>query len=214
MHGRDTRRKDVGKLVPSRRCTATAKRTGERCRSYAYAGAKTCLRHGVNPTVRKKADRKIQEAHLMKAVATYGLPIDIDPAEALLQEVRRTAGHVAWLAEKVQTLDPDALVWATTRTVDKQAPQYPGSDKTEAATINAWADLYTRERRHLAEVCTAALRAGVDERRVRLAEQQAALIADVIKRILGDLDLTPEQAAKVKDVVPRHLRLVEGTTAA
>jgi hypothetical protein len=55
-------------------------------------------------------------------------------------------------------------------------------------------------------VCEAAIRAGIEERRVRLAEQQGALVADVIRKILGDLELTPEQAAKAGEVVPIRLR--------
>jgi hypothetical protein len=57
-------------------------------------------------------------------------------------------------------------------------------------------------------VCAAALKAGVEERFVKLAESQGALLASVIKAILGDLDLTPEQAAKAPDVAARHLRAV------
>ena len=57
-------------------------------------------------------------------------------------------------------------------------------------------------------VAKEAINCGIEERRVRLAEQQGAMLAGAIKAILGDLDLSPEQAAKVSVVVPRHLRAV------
>lgn len=37
------------------------------------------------------------------AVAEFGLPLEVAPHEALLQELHRTAGRVAWLDHKVMT---------------------------------------------------------------------------------------------------------------
>lgn len=62
----------------------------------------------------------------------------------------------------------------------------------------------------LAKFATAALRAGVEERRIKLAEDQGALIAQVIRGIFEDLNLTPEQRAISGEVAARHLRLVAG----
>jgi len=62
-------------------------------------------------------------------------------------------------------------------------------------------------------VTKAAIAAGIEERKVRIAEQQGALLADVIRRILGDLDLNAEQQARVPEVVPRHLRAVAAVAA-
>jgi hypothetical protein len=141
-------------------------------------------------------------------MATYGLPIEISPADALLQEVHRTAGHVAWLGERIQSLTPDDLVWSTAREVDKRATETPGIDTTQAAVEHAWVRLYREERAHLAAVSKAALAAGIEERRVRLAESQGALLAGVIRAVLGDLDLTPVQLERAAEAVPRHLRSV------
>jgi hypothetical protein len=138
------------------------------------------------------------------ALASYGRPVDTTPTEALLEEVRWTAGHVQWLRERVQELEQGALIWGITREMDKPL----GPETTFSATPAIWLELYARERRHLVEVCRSALQAGVEERRVRLAEQQGSLLAAVIRRILGDLDLSPAQQALVAEVVPRHLRAV------
>ena len=148
------------------------------------------------------------EQQARQAVETYGLPLDITPSEALLDEVRYTAGHVAWLRGKVRELEDGALVWGVTEESDKQATDFPGTDTVRAARPNVWLDLYYRERRHLIDVTKAALAAGIEERRVRLAEAQGLLLAQVIRAILGDLDLTAEQEAKAAEVVPRRLRAV------
>jgi len=141
-------------------------------------------------------------------VKTYGLSIDVSPTDALLEEVRWTAGHVAWLRARVQEVEQDALIWGRTKREDHGATEFPGINETEQAAPSVWLDLYQRERKHLLDVCKAAIGAGIEERRVRLAESQGALLASVIRAILDDLALTPEQAARVPDVVPRRLRAV------
>lgn len=139
-----------------------------------------------------------------QAVKTYGLPVDVSPTEALLDEVKWTAGHVSWLRARVQEMEERTLSWGIKSVVDKG----DGMETTEAAGTPVLLDLYHRERKHLLDVCKAAIAAGIEERRVRLAESQGALLADVIRRILADLDLSPEQSARVSEVVPRHLRAV------
>ena len=143
-----------------------------------------------------------------QAMETYGRPVDTNPVDALLDEVRWTAGHVAYLRERVQELEQDALVWGKTEQVDKRATEFAGTDTTEAAKPNLWLVLYQAERKHLVDVCKAAISAGIEERRVRLAEQQGQVIVGVIQAILGELKLTAEQRALVPEVVPRHLRAV------
>ncbi|WP_277310415.1 hypothetical protein [Spongiactinospora sp. TRM90649] len=163
--------------------------------------------------MRAAAARRLERETAQRAMVTYGLPRAVDPADALLEEVHRTAGHVAWLAEKVAALDEGDLVWGTTVEVDKGSGQFGGTDTTQAAKPSVWVELYRSERRHLTEVCKTALAAGVAERQVRLAEQQGAMLADVIGRVLDALDLTPGQQARVAEVVPRELRAVSGRAA-
>ena len=141
-----------------------------------------------------------------EAVRTYGLRRDISATDALLEEVQWTAGHVAWLREQVQALEATALTWGVTEETDVQATERPGTDTTRAAAVNMWLELYQRERKHLVDVCKAAITAGLDERRVRLAEAQGAVVAEVIRRILGRLSLSDEQAGMVPLVVPEELR--------
>lgn len=196
------------------KCTATSKQTGKRCGNYPSRGAKTCRFHGSANTVSKVAAAKKLEAvkaekRLERAARTLGLSRDVSPSEALLEEVRWSAGHVQWLRERVQELEQHQLVWGTAQVKDMPL----GEEVTSKAQMSVWVDLYNRERDHLVKVAAAALKAGVEERRVRLAESQGALVADVIRRILNDLGLNREQEAKVAKVVPRHLRAIAGGAA-
>lgn len=192
-----------------RRCTATASTTGERCLKAPMKGQLVCRKHGgAAPQAKAAAARRLAEDKAREALETYGRPIDTTPTEALLEEVRWTAGHVQWLRDRVRELEQAAVTWGMTEQVEKSAGEFPGVDTTHAAAPNVWVDLYTRERKHLVDVCKAAIAAGIEERRVKLAEQQGNLLASVIRRILGDLDLSAEQQALVPEVVPRHLRAV------
>lgn len=170
-----------------------------------HAGTGKCKLHG-GATQTHKVAAKAELAR--QAVATYGLPREIDPADALIEEVHRTAGHVAWLGGVVAEMDRAELVWGVTEEVNKTATEFSGIDITSSAKPSIWLDLYHRERAHLAKVCKDALAAGIAERQVRMAEQQGALLVGVIQRILDDLALTAEQRERVSEVVPRHLRAV------
>ena len=145
-----------------------------------------------------------------RAVTTLGLSRDVSPSEALLEEVRWTAGHVDWLRDRVREVERDELVWGKTKWKQVDSADGPIEETVETASTSVWYDLYEKERRHLVAVCTAALRAGVEERRVRLAEAQGAQVAEVIRAILDDLSLTLEQQQKVGTVVPARLRLLAG----
>ena len=143
-----------------------------------HPGSGPCKLHGGMTPAHITAARTKQARD---AVATYGLPRNIDPAKALLEEVHRTAGHVAWLAAKVAESDEDSLVGIAEET-EKSATQFPGTDTKHAARPNVWLDLYQHERTHLVRVSKAALDAGINERLVKLAEQQGTMLAEIIRR--------------------------------
>jgi len=180
------------------------------------------------------------DAAKIRACKTLGVRFDglnISPTEALLEEVTWTYVHVQWLRSKVQELedrasqdtvitgDEDgepvtierpgghALIWGQVEFKSKTGGDDWGKTTVDRAGPNAWYELYSRERDRLIKVCSEAIRAGIEERRVQLAEQQGALVAEAIRRILDDLNLTPEQTARVGDIVPRHLRAIAGGAA-
>lgn len=162
-----------------------------------HPGTGRCKLHGGStPSHTVASVKALAEA----AVTTFGLPREIDPRDALLEEVYRTAGAVDWLSTKVRELESDAVVWG-------KAEESPDDVKYKAS-VSVWVQLLQNERAHLVRVCKETIQAGVEERRVRLAEQQGAMLASVIKAVLADLGLTAEQQALVPEVVPRHLRAV------
>ena len=181
------------------------------------------------------------DAAKIRACKTLGVRFDglnISPTEALLEEVTWTYVHVQWLRSKVQDLEVQAsqdaviegdsedgepvtierpgghaLIWGQVEFKSKTGGDDWGKTTVDRAGPNAWYELYSRERDRLIKVCSEAIRAGIEERRVQLAEQQGALVAEAIRRILDDLNLSPEQLSQVATVVPRHLRAIAGGAA-
>jgi hypothetical protein len=96
---------------PAQRCGAT-NRQGNPCGKPAgwgtdHNGTGHCRLHGgASPNGRKHA----QAQQAVAAVVTYGLAREIDPHQALLEELHRTAGHVAWLQIKVAELEAEHVV--------------------------------------------------------------------------------------------------------
>lgn len=196
---------------PSVPCGAHARSTGLPCVQPVQPGSRCRFHGGATPQAKRAAQRRAAEAAAAEAVRTYGLPLDVSPTDALLNEVRWTAGHVAWLRERVQELEHAALVWGMTEQVDKGAGEFTGTDTTEAAKPNVWLTLYQQERAHLVSVCKTAIQVGIEERRVKLAEAQGEVVAGVIRAILGELGLSADQAARAPEIASRHLRLVANT---
>jgi hypothetical protein len=125
-----------------------------------------------------------------------GAPIDKDPGVALLEEVARTAGHVRWLEAKVRGLREDEMVWTKTLESDEDGTVGEGVPLSKKVVehrneINKWWEIYQEERKHLAQVSVAALKAGVEERRVRLAERGVDALEAAITLALQDLGVDP-----------------------
>lgn len=172
-----------------------------------HPGAGNCHFHGgSSPNGRKHA----MEEQARKAVETYGLPRDISPTDALLEEVRYSAGHVAWLRIRVAELEAQDLVWGVTEEVDRGATEFAGVDTTRAATVNMWLELYHRERKHLLDLVKTAISVGIEERRVRLEEAKGQVVAELIRRILSRLDLNDAQRDLAVQVIPEEFRRIIG----
>ena len=191
------------------RCAAK-RRNGEGCGAWAVKGATVCRMHGgSSPQARAAAARRVQEEKAAKAAQRLAQPIETDPSQALLDLVSSAAGEVAYWRARVDLLqeqDEKRLTSGLTKITE-------GKDRggvTTLRTVETIAAIeyrmWTAAQDRLAQYATAALRAGVEERRVRIAEDQGALVAQVIRRILDRLDLSEWQAEMVGSIVPEELR--------
>lgn len=198
--------------IDDKYCGAKRRQAPElRCRRPAgwgtdHVGTGSCKLHGGNmANHRKRGQKKLA----IKARDTYGLPTDVDPAQALLEEVHRTAGHVAWLHLQVQALKRKQLAWGKTKF--KQGGDDHGT--TYEAKENAYLALYRQERKHLVHVCDVAIKAGVEEKRLTLEQQRAEMVVEMLGGIFDNLELTPEQSLKLEELVPKALTAIAALEA-
>lgn len=183
-----------------------------------HAGVGRCKWHGGNTGSHVKAaavEIAKRECNLL------GLPVvDINPADALLGEVKRTWRNIvaleALLAEVPTHPAPDKMVppgessdghayWERGEPGLYGRTYHVSGIPTGEAKLNILLVWLNDERKHLVVATTAALRAGIDERQVRLAEQQGEQMAEILRGVLTDLGVLnhPEAAT----VVRRHLQL-------
>lgn len=196
-------------------CGSRLKQTRDDGRTECWlpAGQKTdhpghgrCYLHGGrSASGRQYAQKQAAEA-LMK---TYGIdnPIPTDAVQGLLQEIARTAGHIAWLSTQIGDLTPEELIKGETSLVIKKGFEN-GTSRTIEAAPHILLELYLTERKHFARVCSDAVRAGIAERQINLAEQQGQMFGEFLTKILDGLSLTEEQVRRVPNLVEQHLRLV------
>ena len=127
-------------------------------------------------------------ASAIEVAKRYGDEQGINPFVALLAEVRRAAGHVAWLGAKVaQAPTDDSLL-------DEYAP---------------WLRLYKSERAALVKASETAIKLGLAERVVRVEERRAELVARVLLSTLNELGLPPEFAARAPTILRQQLLALE-----
>lgn len=122
----------------------------------------------------------------------YGRERGVNPFVALLEEVRRTAGHVSWLGTKVQ-----------------EAPD----DDSLLESHRGWLNYYQKERTHLVKVSETAVRLGLEERVIRVEERRAEMVARVLIATLEALHLPPEVRAQAPTVLRQQLMAYEAIEA-
>lgn len=158
-----------------------------------HPGFGNCKFHMGSTPSNVKAAAKEEALKALESMPAFGVGIEVDPNAALLACVNRSAGMVAWLEFKLQTIEESA---------------YTISNERGDTKLSVWIELHAAERERLARFCKLALDAGVAERQVRIAEAQGGLIARLMKGVLGDLNLTKEQRELSQQVV-RHWLTVE-----
>lgn len=165
----------------------------------AHLGVGLCRQHGGNGR-RERAVGAWMMAHEMARA------LNVTPWEALLGEVRRTAGSVAFLDQKVaQAPDDEALL--DTSPPDRESGREGGYGR--------WVKMRQEERTHLARVSKMALDAGVAERLVAQYQFESRIMADAFVRALGELavrvGLSEEDMEFARAALGRQLLAIEAT---
>lgn len=176
---------------------------GVTCRNRAGArtehlGVGRCYRHGgKTETHNRSADMEIAR----RECAALSVPVEIDPGEALLQELCRTWGWIRTYDAFVQNLGlQEGEHWGRL--------YGPTGMATGEAKPHVAVELLFRERQHAKAVAEAAIRAHVDVRRMELHEQQVDIAQRAFEAMLVELKLSADQRQEARQSYARHLRAV------
>jgi len=209
-----------GDLTPlgKKRCTSK-NREGLRCGKPSLKGQDVCDFHGGNtPQAKAAAQRRLDAVEAAKQVERFSLRrTDITPSAALLEELQWTAGNVEYFRQKANEVGDQTFVLAATKIVE--GPH--GRTRTVEERPSIWYELWMREREHLVKVASACVKAGVEQRRIELAEQQGLFVANVVRRILdamlsallsAGVDVVKQWDTLTQEIVPREFRAIEAAT--
>lgn len=204
--------------APIKRKCGSLTRDGKPCTHGAGArtdhpGEGPCWLHGGRtPAAQKSGLVKAAE----RAAALMSVPVDIDPMKSLLTCVRVAAGDVAFAEMQIQRIldesGEDGLlvrpVSVKKRPLDLgQEGEDPGHQVEEVTTgppqIHAWLVFKQQAMERWAKFSKMCLDAGLEERLVRVEEDQAQRVVRAIRGILGDVGV--DETSAVSAIVRKHL---------
>ncbi len=168
-----------------------------------HPGIGQCRKHGgLTPNALVYAEKVRTNQILGPILETYRARIGDhpDPYEGMLEVVRYGWAWLRMLEARVAELhDGDGELF--------------GEDHQGDARPHVLVSMLLEARREHRRNCEAAIRAGIAERMVQLAEDQAEAMATFVRGVLGELGHELEDPT-VAGVVRRHLRALPGGPAA
>lgn len=202
----------MGKDPERTYCEATTS-NGTPCRrpsgeGTSHKGFGTCYRHG--------GSTQNEYLHVAKAQAVVmGVSTVIEPHDALLQCVYITAGEVAYCNQRIAGMSEEEAV-GTPMVVTTKETELDNGDivnsimrQRKTPELNIWIKVRQEAVERLAKFAKMALDAGVEERKVQVAEKWSEPIGLLMRNIIEDLDLTPEQMERAPGIVQRHVLALE-----
>lgn len=184
---------------------------GRTCTKRVEKPGMKCARHARQSALAPQTDLEADLTKLLKKVGAPGQP-HRDPREVLLDTVTRAHQMVAVLDSLIQGFtkeDMELLGYEgdiEVVAVGRVATAIPTSRALQASHIKAVLDLHGKWVAEAARISKATVSAGIEDRLVRLAEQQSRVVADVIRATIESLPISAEQRAWAMAEAARRLR--------
>jgi len=160
------------------------------CMKKPMTGQSVCNLHGGATELglaagnRRKKEQEVRE-RAERQVRRFMAREDANPADVILELVRYQAGLVDYWRNAVEEIDEDLdIIWGVTGRKEVAGLISTTEETTWAATPTLAYRLLREAQRDLAEYAALAIRVGIEERTVKLAEQQGAIFAGAQRAIL------------------------------
>lgn len=204
------------------RCIGHNRTTGAACKRAPKIGMTVCDKHGgASPVIQKWAAQKQEMEQVHGEIAQLLDAVDMPnqhPIEGLLEVVRHSGQMYRVLTELVGDLKEDPTVdhvivgmndegepvtkavygsdglWGVDHNGDQVAHVY-------LSLLEKWTTIYSRS-------CKLALDAGIDERRVQLAEQTTDTMFNAVTRAMQIISLSPDLRDAFNKALAAELRTV------
>lgn len=153
-----------------------------------------------------------------------GVPLSIEPQEAILECIRIAGGEVRYCSDRIAELEAEgvALAAAVVTTHERPRKYEKGEDspsetvtevKHEAPALHIWVQARHQAMDRLVSYSAAAIKAGIAERLVKIAEDQAQMLAEAMRRMAEALGHRPSDP-RVREAMRASLTLIAGGHAA
>lgn len=197
------------------RCGARTK-NGDPCQLRPLKGATRCRRHGgASPQAKAAAARRIEkqklEQEVVKMLGIQDTYEQVNPQDTLLHVLGATAAEERFLANRVAEFSEDdqVLRWTRKDHQEGSGPMGPVDVSTYSAVPDVLVTQLRDARDRLIRYSAMAIKLGLDERRVALAESQADQLAAVFFRAVASTALAPEQREALQQAFASELRALE-----
>ena len=180
---------------PRRRCKARSKGSGEQCKRSPVAGADVCLAHGGGARqVKAKAAERLLTARIRGELAKVEIEPITDPAAAYADLAGEQWAFKELARQQIEVLE----AWHSWS---------EGAGEQIKATVQVYTAALAQMQKTLADM----LRIGLSAEALRAAKErpsreQAEALQRVIDGLLGGLDLSAEQRAKVPAALTEAVR--------
>jgi hypothetical protein len=197
--------------MPARSATSKARRRAKRRDGQAICGAPKkngdpCLWEAGRGTDHPGTGRCYKHGGLQQDVgaaaaeaAGMATAIPVSPGQAVQAVLNVAAGQFAYATAMVGGLDESQMF-----------------EMTEAGAVpNRWVRLQLSIMDRITKYSRAAADIGINERQMKLAEAQTAMMGELLERVMGRLELTPKQRKAVGPAIRAELpALVAGAERA
>lgn len=159
-----------------------------------HVGFGQCKFHGGRLPGNRVAAAKKEIAKVTDGAVFMGKPLDMGPEETMLACVKVAAGHLAYATMKVAEVPEDEGFVETL--MGKQ--------------LHPWARVQAECLDRLARFSKMAIDCGAEPKAVEMAKKYAPAIAEVLKQVFDDLNLTEDQKQLAPGLLMHHFGALEG----
>jgi len=132
--------------------------------------------------------------------------LNVNPWDAILGEVRRSAYRAAWIDERIDIdVRRERQLMETNGDGFDDLVKFEYAVRARSGELREWIEQSRKERAHLTKVAADAVRAGLSERYIDSLRAEARMIAEALTKALDAANLSPQQRAAASDALRESL---------